>query len=131
LNIQNILRFLQEPDDMSVKEETEGIHTKGQKMKLDLTVSPNNPLYAGLGVVEVGGRANLPDATSAKVVNVFGAAIAEAVAQIPAHLRGEVVLTGPAPVQLYLVAFHGVLHAFRTVRYQDGRGGDVVVAQHG
>jgi hypothetical protein len=35
LNIQNILRFLQEPDDMSVKEETEGIHTKGQKMKLD------------------------------------------------------------------------------------------------
>lgn len=98
-------------------------------MRLDLSVTPSNPLYDGLGVTEVGGRANLPNATSAEVLNAFGKAVkgmVEACAE-----RDEVILTGPAPVQVYLVAFHAVVHAFKTVRYQDGRGGDCLVAQHG
>lgn len=100
-------------------------------LKIDLTVSPNNPLYAGLGVTEVGGRSNLPNATSAEVLNGFGKAVKGLVDNCPAEQRDEVVLTGPAPVQLYLVAFHAVVHAFRSVRYQDGRGGDCLVSQHG
>jgi len=100
-------------------------------LKLDLTVAPTNPLYAGLGVTEVGGRANLPAATSADVLNAVGRAVAEQVALLPVAERDEVVLTGPAPVQIYLVAFHGVVHAFRIVRYMDGRGGDCLVSQHG
>lgn len=100
-------------------------------LKIDLTVAPSNPLYAGLGVTEVGGRANLPNATSAEVMNAFGKAVKGVVDALPVSERDEVVLTGPAPVHLYLVAFHAVVHAFKTVRYMDGRGGDCLVSQHG
>ena len=98
---------------------------------LDLMVSPENPLYEGLGVTMVGGRANLPEATSEGVINAFGKAVKGVVDETPVSERDEVVLTGPAPVQLYLVAFHAVVHAFTAVRYKDGRGGDCLVARHG
>ena len=100
-------------------------------LKLDLTVAASNPLYAGLGVTEVGGRANLPNATSAEVCNTFGKIVKGLVDALPVGERDEVILTGPAPVQLYLIAFHAVVHAFRSVRYMDGRGGDCLVSQHG
>jgi len=100
-------------------------------LKIDLSVTPSNPLYAGLGVTEVGGRANLPNATSAEVINTIGKVVKGMVDALPVGERDEVVLTGPAPVQIYLVAFHGVVHCFRSVRYQDGRGGDCLVSQHG
>lgn len=98
-------------------------------LKVDLGVNTANPLYEGLGVTEVGGRFNLPEATSANVLNAVGKAVKGMVDGCAE--RDEVILTGPAPVQVYLVAFHCVLHAFRTVRYQDGKGGDCVIAQHG
>ena len=98
-------------------------------MQLDLTVSPTNPLYAGLGVTEVGGRANLPNAMSDTVINTVGKAIGEMVRSCTD--RSEVIITGPAPVQIYLVAFHAVLHTFTVVRYRDGKGVETTVAQHG
>ena len=98
-------------------------------MIINLAVNIDNPLYEGLSVTMVGGRANLPKATSDRVLNAVGTAV---LAQVNACVqRDEVILTGPAPVQIYLVAFHAVVHAFKTVRYQDGRGGDCIVAQHG
>ena len=98
-------------------------------LRVDLSVNTSNPLYADLGVTEVGGRFNLPNATSDSVLNAVGKAVKGLVDNCAE--RDEVILTGPAPVQLYLVAFHCVVHSFRVVRYQDGRGGDCVVAQHG
>ena len=98
---------------------------------VDLKVDPENPLYEGLGVSLVGGRANLPNATSADTLNAVGQAVKALVDALPATERDVVVLTGPAPVQVYLVTFHVVVHSFSSVRYRDGRGGDCSVAQHG
>lgn len=98
-------------------------------MNFDLKVSPENPLYAGLGVTEVGGRANLPNAMSADVLNAVGRYVAQQIES--ENNREEVILTGPAPVQIYLVVFHAVVHRFKIVKYVDGRGGEAIVAQHG
>jgi len=98
-------------------------------LTLDLSINPDNPLMAGLGVELVGGRGNLPNAMAADTLNRFGANV---LAQVQAATDRElVVLTGPCAVQLYLVAFHAVVHAFSEVRYRDGKGGEVTISKHG
>ena len=44
--------------------------------------------------------------------------------------RDEMVLTGLMAVWIYLVVFHAVVHAFRRVYYDDGRGDRVLVTAH-
>ena len=96
-------------------------------MEIDLSLN-NAALYAGCQVEEVAGRLNLTTPVADAVTNVGRniAAMVRSEAQ-----RDEVVLTGPMAVWAYLVVFHAVVHAFRKVIYDDGRGNRVVVAAHG
>lgn len=98
-------------------------------MVIDLTVRPDNPLYAGLGVTLVGGRGNLPRAMDLMTLNVIGTNVQRMLDAVTE--RREVVLTGPAPVQAYLVVFHAVVHRFYKVVYKDGRGTECTIAMHG
>jgi len=97
-------------------------------IKIDLGLG-NNALYQGCEVTEVGGRLTLitEPAEASNIVGRNAIAIIEAT---PADQRDEVVLTGPMAVWAYLVVFHQVVHKFRKVVYDDGRGGLVLVAQH-
>ena len=88
----------------------------------------NTALYEGCNIEEVAGRLNLTTPVD-EAVNIVGKNIAAIVAE--AADRDEVVLTGPMAVWSYLVVFHAVVHAFRRVYYDDGRGNKVLVAAHG
>lgn len=96
-------------------------------MQIDLSLN-NAALYAGCSIEEVAGRLNLTTPV-ADAVNIVGKNIAAMVSEETE--RDEVVLTGPMAVWAYLVVFHAVVHAFRKVSYDDGRGNRVVVAAHG
>ena len=88
----------------------------------------NSKLYEGCKVEEVAGRLNLTTPVD-EAVQLVGRNVAGIVAE--AEDRSEVVLTGPMAVWAYLVVFHAVVHAFRRVYYDDGRGNRVLVAAHG
>jgi hypothetical protein len=87
------------------------------------------PRYAGCEVVEVGGRLTLATAP-AEAANIIGRNVAAMIEETPAEDRREVILTGPMAVWAYLIVFHQVIHKFGRVVYSDGRGNDVLVAQH-
>ena len=97
-------------------------------MVINLSLS-NGALYAGCSITEVAGRLNLTTPV-AEAINIVGRNVNAMVAAIPAEERGEVELTGPMAVWAYLVCFHAVVHAFRKVSYNDGRG-SYLVAAHG
>lgn len=97
-------------------------------MKLDLSLT-NQELYAGCAIEEVAGRANLTTPME-EAVNLVGRNVAALVKAVPADDRAEVVLTGGAPIYVYLIAFHAVVHAFNRVYYDNGRQ-RVLVAAHG
>jgi hypothetical protein len=88
----------------------------------------NAALYDGCTVETVAGRANLTTPVS-EAIEIVGRNVAKMVAG--ATDRDAVTLTGPMAVWAYLVVFHAVVHAFREVRYSDGRNPPVVVARHG
>jgi hypothetical protein len=90
----------------------------------------NELLYSGLSIEEVAGRKNLTTPVE-EAVNVVGRNIAKVVADTPADQRDVCELTGPMAVWAYLVVFHAVVHAFREVRYSDGRNPPVTIAKHG
>ncbi|MDD5032793.1 MAG: hypothetical protein PHC85_01600 [Candidatus Pacebacteria bacterium] len=95
---------------------------------VDLSLK-NLQLYNGCEIGEVGGRQTLitEPFEASNIVGRNANAIVEAT---PADQRDEVVLTGPMAVWAYLIVFHQVVHKFRRVVYDDGRGGRVLVAQH-
>ena len=96
-------------------------------MTIDLSMS-NAALYEGCTIETVAGRANLTTPV-AEAINIVGRNVATMVAA--EQDRDTVVLTGPMAVWSYLVVFHAVVHSFRRVEYDDGRGNCVVVAAHG
>lgn len=96
--------------------------------KINLGLS-NQELYSGCSIVEVGGRLALKT-SPAEASNIVGRNAAAIIEVTPASERDEVILTGPMAVWAYLVVFHQVVHKFRKVIYDDGRGGVVLVAQH-
>lgn len=98
-------------------------------MKIDMSLA-NAALYAGCEIEEVGGRHNLKT-PAAEAVNIVGRNFAKIVGETPAADRTEVTLTGPMAVWAYLVVFHGAVHAFSKVYYDDGRTGPVLIAAHG
>ena len=98
-------------------------------MKIDLSLN-NKELYAGCEIEEVAGRGNLKTPVK-DAVNIVGRNIRGIVQAAPAADRIEVTLTGPMAVWAYLVVFHGVVHAFSKVYYDDGRSGPVLIAAHG
>lgn len=88
----------------------------------------NAALYKGCTIEEVAGRLNLTTPVD-EAVTVVGRNVATLIATMDD--RDEVVLTGPMAVWSYLIVFHAVVHAFRRVYYDDGRGNKVLVAAHG
>lgn len=96
-------------------------------MIIDLSLR-NDQLYAGCNVEEVAGRLNLTTPVS-DAVGIVGRNINMMLEGI--MIDDEVLLTGPMAVWSYLVVFHAVVHRFKTVKYDDGRGNCVVVAKHG
>lgn len=96
-------------------------------MTIDLSLN-NAALYQGCQIEEVAGRLNMTTPVE-EAINLVGKNAAAIVAA--ASDRDEVELTGPMAVWSYLVVFHQVVHAFRKVKYNDGRGNVVTVAAHG
>jgi hypothetical protein len=96
-------------------------------MIVDLALT-NATLYEGCDIEEVAGRLNLttPPSDAAAIVGRNVAAMVSAETD-----RDTVILTGPMAVWAYLIVFHAVVHAFRRVEYDDGRGNRVLVAAHG
>ena len=88
----------------------------------------NSGLYAGCQIEEVAGRLNLVTPVE-NAINIVGRNIHKIVAETTE--RDKVVLTGPMAVWSYLIVFHAVVHAFRSVYYDDGRNGEVLIAKHG
>jgi len=97
-------------------------------MKIDLSLK-NETLYDGCEITEVGGRLTLTT-EPAEAANIVGRNAITMIESISAEERNEVVLTGPMAVWAYLVVFHQVVHKFRKVIYDDGRGETVLIAQH-
>ena len=95
---------------------------------IDLSLK-NETLYVGCKIKEIGGRLTLIT-DPAEASNIVGRNVMTMIEATPAEERDEVVLTGPMAVWSYLIVFHQVLHKFRRVVYDDGKGGRVVVAQH-
>ena len=96
-------------------------------MIVDLSLK-NSTLYAGCEIESVAGRLNLTT-PPAEAVELVGRNIAEMVAA--ESDRSVVTLTGPMAVWSYCVVFHAVVHAFREVRYDDGRNPVLTLARHG
>ena len=96
---------------------------------IDLSLN-NKELYNGITLEEVGGRLNRTT-PPADAVNIIGKNAKAIVDAIPADQRAEVVLTSPMAVYAYLVVFHQVVHAFKSVYYNDGKSGAILIAKHG
>ena len=98
-------------------------------MAIEINLALTNvALYEGCKIEEVAGRLNLTTPVD-EAVQLVGRNVAAIVAKV--EDRDEVTLTGPMAVWSYLVVFHAVVHAFRRVYYDDGRGNKVLVAAHG
>lgn len=96
-------------------------------MILDVSLK-NTDLYAGCEIEQVAGRANLTTPMSEAIERV-GKNLETIVANCDD--RKEITLTGPMAIPVYLTVFHGVVHSFQVVKYDDGKTGPIVVAKHG
>jgi len=90
----------------------------------------NEALYAGCQVEEVAGRLNLTTPLE-EAVAIVGRNANEIATDLVNEGVDEVELTGPMAVWAYLLVFHAIVHRVKTVKYNDGRSGAVVVAKHG
>ena len=94
-------------------------------MTLDVSLK-NAALYEGCEIEEVAGRLNLVT-PMAQAINIVRRKF------FKNFLAGEAItLTGAMAIPVYLVVFHAVVHRFKRVYYDDGRGGEpVLIAAHG
>ena len=94
-------------------------------MTLDVSLK-NADLYQGCKIEEVAGRLNLVT-PMAQAVNLVGGKF------FKMNLSGDAItLTGAMAIPIYLIVFHAVVHRFKRVYYDDGRGGEpVLIAAHG
>ncbi len=93
-------------------------------MKLDLSLH-NAELYQGVEISKVGGKLSMD--ISDEILNKIGENADRIVSNI--QPRDEVTLTGPAPIPVYLVVFHIVVHRFKKVRY-DNEMYQLLIARH-
>jgi hypothetical protein len=104
----------------------------GWNMILDLTVKPDNPVYRNLEIEAVGGRFNLKNSMDASVLHAIGENVtSEYERRISRGKAAYAQLTGGAPIQVYLVAFHVLAHRCVEVAYRDGKGLECTVCRHG
>lgn len=83
-------------------------------MILDLSLN-NKELYKNIKMYKTGGKQSVD--LSDEMLNILGENAELIVAEIKD--REEVVLTGAAPIPVYLVVFHIVVHKFRKVVYDN------------
>ncbi len=90
----------------------------------------NADLYAGCEIQEVAGRRTLMT-PPAEAVNLIGRNACGISEKLVADGVEELTLTGAMAIWAYLVVFHGVVHRFRYVYYDDGKPhGKVLIAAH-
>lgn len=95
-------------------------------MILDLSLN-NKELYEGCEIIEVGGRLTLKTPPEL-AKEIIGVNCKEIVANT--EDRAKIVLTGAMAVYSYLVVFHMVVHSFKEVYYNDGRGSEILISAH-
>lgn len=100
------------------------------ELTIDLSISTDSPVYAGVDITQAGGRANITTEPQAAADRI-GAAVNAIVHDTPPQERHTIVLTGAAPIWAYAVAIHAALHACTRLYTDDGRGHRVLVAAHG
>ncbi len=88
----------------------------------------NEVLYQGCEITIVAGR-QVMTTPVAEAVHLVGQNAARMVAAD--SNRDEVVLTGAMAVWAYMIVFHEVVHRYRRVWYDDGKGSPVLIAAHG
>lgn len=104
--------------------------TVNQPAVLDLSLA-NASVYEGCVIESVAGRLNLVTVPAA-AISIIGRNVANILKSFTAEQRrSSIILTGPAPIWAYLIAFHAVVHTFREVWYDDGRNGPVLISRHG
>lgn len=94
----------------------------------DLSLN-NKRLYTGCMIEEVAGKLNLQTPVEQAI-----AIVGKNCSAIINELIGtddEMILTGAMAVWSYLIVFHLVVHRFRRIYYDDGKGNKVLVAAHG
>lgn len=94
----------------------------------DLSLT-NTELYKGCIISETPGKLNL-ETPPAEATYIIGRNINTIVDKIPSLDRNEIILTGKMAIWAYLVVFHVVVHQFRRVYYDDGKG-PILIAAHG
>jgi hypothetical protein len=97
---------------------------------MDLSVTKDNPLYAGCEIEEVAGRLIVKDYSDATISTIGRNADA-----MTKHLMSEGVealtLTGGTAIWVYLVVFHTAAHRFKEIYYDNGQpGGRRLIAAH-
>lgn len=96
--------------------------------KLDLSVGKTE-VYNGLEINQVTGFWHIENQPNEETTNIIGKNIGHIIDKI--SKKDGIILTGRAPVWVYLIAFHLVVHRFKTVLYDDGGKHPVVrVAAH-
>lgn len=97
-------------------------------ISFDLSLN-NKRLYDGCKIEEVAGKLNLqtPVEHAIAIVGKNCSAIVNELIGTDA----EITLTGGMAVWAYLVVFHLVVHRFKHIYYDDGKGNKVLVAAHG
>ena len=93
-------------------------------MILDLSLH-NSKLYKGVDVSSTGGKLSI-DLTD-EILNRIGENADQLVSAI--QERAEITLTGAAPIPVYLVVFHIIVHRFKKVRY-DNEMYQLLIARH-
>ena len=93
-------------------------------MILDLSLL-NPDLYNGIEVHQAGGKRSID--LSDDILNKIGENADRIITAITQ--RDEITLTGAAPIPVYLVVFHIIVHRFKKVRY-DNEMYQLLIARH-
>ena len=96
---------------------------------VEIEMGVSGKIYDGCEIETVGGRKTLTTPPEV-AANIVGENVQALVDATPANERQSVTLTGPMAVWAYLIVFHIVVHQFARVYYKDGRGLQLLVAQH-
>ena len=94
----------------------------------DLSLN-NIALYMDCEIEEVGGKKNLltPPFIASNIIGKNAERLIDTLT-----IKNEVVLTGGMAIWAYLIVFHQVVHRFKKVYYDDGKGGELLlIAAHG
>ena len=87
----------------------------------------NYDLYQGCDIKTVGGRLSLITPAE-EAADIIGRNVIKIIKQCAD--RDSITLSGAMAIWAYLIVFHAVVHNFKQVWYDDGRGHAIQIAQH-